>query len=141
MVLDTPDGARVIVWHVPPRDDRPVWLYFHGNGGALRYRVDRFRELTAQGDGLVALSYRGYAGSTGRPTEAGLIEDARAAYDFAVKRYGAERIVLWGELLGSGVALALAAERPVARIVLEAPFLSAVDVAAGVYPFCAGALC
>ena len=135
VMLDTPDGSRVIVWHVPARDGRPVWLYFHGNGGALRYRVDRFRELTAQGDGLVALSYRGYAGSTGRPTEAGLIEDARAAYDFAVKRYGAERIVLWGESLGSGVALALAAERPVARIVLEAPFLSAVDVAAGVYPF------
>ncbi len=135
VVLDTPDGARVIVWHIPPKGNRPVWLYFHGNGGALRYRVDRFRELTAQGEGLVALSYRGYAGSTGRPTEAGLIADARAAYDFAVKRYGADRIVLWGESLGSGVALALAAESPVARIVLEAPFLSAVDVAAGVYPY------
>ncbi|MBX9777229.1 MAG: lysophospholipase [Xanthobacteraceae bacterium] len=135
VVLDTPDGARVIVWHIPPKGDRPVWLYFHGNGGALRYRVDRFRELTANGEGLVALSYRGYAGSTGRPTEAGLIDDARAAYDFAVKRYGAERIVLWGESLGSGVSLALAAERPVARVVLEAPFLSAVDIAAGVYPY------
>jgi uncharacterized protein len=135
VVLDTPDGARVIVWHIPPKGERPVWLYFHGNGGALRYRADRFRELTAQGEGVVALSYRGYAGSTGRPSEDGLIADARAAYDFAVKRYGAERIVLWGESLGSGVAVALAAERPVARIVLEAPFLSAVDIAAGVYPF------
>ena len=135
VLLDTADGARVIVWHIPPRDGRPVWLYFHGNGGALRYRVDRFRQLTAQGEGLVALSYRGYAGSTDRPSEAGLIADARAAYDFAAKRYGAERILLWGESLGSGVALALAAERPVARIVLEAPFVSAVDIAAGVYPF------
>lgn len=135
IVLDVSDGARVIVWHIPPKGDRPVWLYFHGNGGALRYRVDRFRELIAQGEGLIALSYRGYAGSTGRPTEAGLIADARATYDFAAKNYAAERIVLWGESLGSGVALALAAERPVARIVLEAPFLSAVDVAAGVYPF------
>ena len=135
VVLDTPDGARVIVWHIPPRGDGPVWLYFHGNGGALRYRVDRFRELTAQGEGLVALSYRGYAGSTGRPSGAGLMDDARAAYDFAVKRYGAERIVLWGESLGTGVALALAAERPVARVVLEAPFLSAVAIAACVYPY------
>ncbi len=130
-----PDGARVIVWHVPPRGDRPVWLYFHGNGGALRYRVDRFRELTAAGDGLVALSYRGYGGSTGSPDEQGLIADARAAYDFAIKRYPADRIMLWGESLGSGVAVALAAERKVARIVLEAPFLSAVDIAAGVYPY------
>lgn len=135
VTLDTPDGARVIVWHVAPRGDRPVWLYFHGNGGSLRYRVDRFRELTAPGDGLVALSYRGYGGSTGRPSEPGLIDDARAAYDFAIKRYPADRIVLWGESLGSGVAIALAAERKVARIVLEAPFLSAVDVAAGVYPY------
>jgi uncharacterized protein len=135
VMLDTPDGARIIAWHIPPKGERPVWLYFHGNGGALRYRVDRFRELIAQGEGLVALSYRGYAGSAGRPTEAGLIADARAAYDFAEKRYGADRIVLWGESLGSGVTLALASERPVARVVLEAPFLSAVDIAARVYPF------
>jgi fermentation-respiration switch protein FrsA (DUF1100 family) len=135
IVLDTADGARVIAWHVPRHGDGPVWLYFHGNGGSLRYRVERFRELTAQGEGLIALSYRGYAGSTGQPTEAGLIADARAVYDFAAKRYPAGRIVLWGESLGSGVALALAAEREVASIVLEAPFLSAVDLAAGVYPF------
>ena len=134
VVLDSSDGARVIVWHVAPREDRPVWLYFHGNGGALRYRVDRFRALTAQGEGLVALSYRGYAGSTGSPSEAGLIDDARAAYDFAAKRYPAGRIMLWGESLGTGVAVALATERPVSRIVLEAPFLSAMDIAAGAYP-------
>ena len=135
VVLDTADGERVIAWHVAPRGgERPVWLYFHGNGGALRYRVDRFRELTAQGDGLVALSYRGYAGSTGSPTEAGLIEDARATYEFAAKRYPADKIMLWGESLGTGVAIALAAERPVARIVLESPFLSAMDIAQGAYP-------
>jgi pimeloyl-ACP methyl ester carboxylesterase len=135
VVLNSADGVRVIVWHVAPRDERLVWLYFHGNGGALRYRVDRFRELTAQGDGLVALSYRGYGGSTGRPSETGLIEDARATYDFAAKHYSSEKIRLWGESLGTGVAIALAAERPVARIVLEAPFLSALDIAAGAYPF------
>ena len=110
-------------------------LYFHGNGGALRYRVDRFRALTTLGDGLVALSYRGYGGSSGSPSESGLIEDAKAAYDFATARYPAERIILWGESLGTGVAIAIAAERPVARLVLEAPFSSAVDIAAGAYPF------
>ena len=135
VVLNTGDGENVIVWHVPARGERPVWIYFHGNGGSISYRIDRFRSLTAQGEGLVALSYRGYGGSSGRPTEAGLIADARAAYDFAVKLYPAERIVLWGESLGSGVAVALATERPIARIVLEAPFLSAADIAAGVYPY------
>ena len=135
ITLTTADGETLIAWYRAPAEGRPLILYFHGNGGALRYRVDRFRELTAPGDGLVALSYRGYGGSTGRPSEQGLIDDARAAYDFAIKRYPADRIVLWGESLGSGVAVALAAERKVARIVLEAPFLSAVDVAAGVYPY------
>jgi fermentation-respiration switch protein FrsA (DUF1100 family) len=135
VVLDTTDGERVIVWHVAPRGDAPVWLYFHGNGGALRHRVERFRALTADGAGLVALSYRGYGGSSGQPTEAGLLADAATAHAFAASRYAAERIVLWGESLGTGVAVALAAERPVARMVLEAPFSAAVDVAALAYPF------
>src|SRR5687767_5280404 len=121
VVLDTPDGEKVIAWHLPPRGDNPVVLYFHGNGGSLSYRVDRFRALTGDGTGLVALSYRGYGGSTGSPTEPGLIADARAAYDFAVARYPAERIVLFGESLGTGVAITLAAERKINRLILQAP--------------------
>ena len=135
VTLDTADGERVIAWHIAPRGDRPVILYFHGNGGALCYRADRYRALTQDGTGLVALSYRGYGGSTGRPSEAGLIEDARAAYAFAAERYPADRLVLWGESLGTGVAVALAAEKKVARLVLESPYLSAVAIAASAYPF------
>jgi uncharacterized protein len=135
ITLDTADGERVIAWHIAPRGDQPIILYFHGNGGALRYRVDRYRALTQGGTGLVALSYRGYGGSSGRPSEAGLIEDARATYGFAAKRYPEARLVLWGESLGTGVAIALAAERPVTRLVLEAPFLSGVSIAASAYPF------
>ena len=86
-LLDTPDGERVIVWHVPPRAANPVIVYFHGNGASLRWRVDRFRALTTDGSGLVALSYRGYGGSSGSPSEAGLINDGRAAYAFARARY------------------------------------------------------
>src|SRR5262245_12489052 len=111
VVLQTQDGEKVIAWHVPPRGEKPVVLYFHGNGGALDLRAGRFRKLVADGTGLLALSYRGYGGSTGTPTEAGLIRDAQAAYDFAVARFPPERIVLWGESLGTGVAVALAAER------------------------------
>ena len=136
VVLDTADGERVIVWHVPPRAaDKPVVLYFHGNGGSLRGRVDRFRALTADGTGLVALSYRGYGGSSGAPTEAGLINDALAAYAFTRARYPAERIVLWGESLGTGVAVALAAQQPVGHLILQSPFTSAADVGAQRYWF------
>lgn len=134
-VLDTADGERVIVWHVPPRGERPVFLYFHGNGGSLRWREERFGALISDGSGLIALSYRGYGGSSGRPTEKGLIKDAAAAYAFAVARYPPQRIVLWGESLGSAMALAVAAQNPVGCLVLEAPFTSAADVGARHYWF------
>ena len=134
-VVDTADGERVIVWHVPPRQGQPVFLYFHGNGGSLRWRDERFRALIADGSGLVALSYRGYGGSSGRPTEAGLLADAAAAYAFAIALYAPDRIVLWGESLGSALAVALAAEKPVGNLVLEAPFTSVADVAARHYWF------
>ena len=127
VVLDTADGEKVIVWHVAPRGEQPVVLYFHGNGGSLRLRVDRFQRIAAAGVGLVALSYRGYGGSSGKPTEQGLINDARAAYAFAAERY--QRIALWGESLGTGVAVALAGEKPVTRMVLDAPYTSALDLA------------
>jgi fermentation-respiration switch protein FrsA (DUF1100 family) len=134
VVLDTADGEQVIAWHVPPRGDKPVILYFHGNGGALSHRADRFRALIADGTGLLALSYRGYGGSSGRPSETGLLQDAAAAYRFAAARYPSERIALWGESLGSGVAVALAAKQPVARVILEAPFTSTADIGAAAYP-------
>jgi fermentation-respiration switch protein FrsA (DUF1100 family) len=135
ILLAAADGERLIAWHVPPRGDRPVVLYLHGNGGALSHRAERFRALTADGTGLVAIDYRGYGGSTGSPSEAGLLIDAKAAYGFAAERYPAARIAVWGESLGTGVAVALAAERPAGRLVLEAPFTSAVDLAARRYPF------
>ncbi len=133
-ILETPDGEKLVVWHVPPQGEKPVLLYFHGNGGSLAGRAQKYALLTKDGLGLVALSYRGYGGSTGSPSETGLMTDAMAAYQFAVSKYKAERIVLWGESLGTGVAVALAASHPVFKIVLEAPFTSAADIAASVYP-------
>jgi uncharacterized protein len=133
LVLDTADGERVIAWHVSPRPGKPVVIYFQGNSGGLDLRAERFRALVADGIGLIALNYRGYGGSSGTPTEAGLIADARSAYDFAAARYSADRIVPWGESLGTGIAVALAAERPVGRVLLESPFTSITDVAARLY--------
>lgn len=133
--LTASDGEHVLAWHIPPREGAPVILYFHGNGGALRYRAERFTALTADGAGLLALSYRGYGGSTGMPSEAGLIRDAQAAYAFAAERYRPAQLVLWGESLGSGVAVALAATREVAKVILESPFTSTAAIAAATYPF------
>jgi len=135
VILETADGEKLVAWHVAAAEGKPVVLYFHGNGGALVHRVDRFRGLIANGNGLVALSYRGYGGSSGSPSEAGLLNDAAAAYAFAAARYPAQRIALFGESLGTGVAIWLATEKPVARLLLQAPYTSIVDVAAAAYPF------
>ena len=134
-IIETGDGERVIVWHVPPQAEKPVVIYFHGNAEIVASRAARHRELTADGIGLIALSYRGYMGSTGSPTEEGLLRDAEAAYRFAASRYPPHRIALWGHSLGSGVAVALASTHPVAGIVLEAPFTSTADLAARLFPF------
>jgi uncharacterized protein len=134
-VVGTTDGEHVIVWHVPPRGDKPVVIYFHGNAEIVASRAERHSKLTADGVGLVALSYRGYMGSTGSPTEEGLLHDAEAAYWFATSRHPSNPIVLWGHSLGSGVAVALASRHPIAKLILEAPFASTAEIAAAMFPF------
>jgi uncharacterized protein len=129
-VLSTSDGERVIVWHVAPAPGRHVVIYFPGNGDTLAGLVGRFRDITSDGTGLAALSYRGYAGSSGQPSEVGILQDANAAYAFTAALYPAGKIVPWGFSLGSGVAVALAADHPVGGLILEAPYTSIADIAA-----------
>jgi fermentation-respiration switch protein FrsA (DUF1100 family) len=135
IVLDTADGEKLIAWHVPAQAGKFVVLYFHGNGDVLASRVPRLRETFADGTGLVAVSYRGYGGSTGQPSEKGLLADAAAAYAFTTARYAPDRIAVWGFSLGTGPAVALAAVQPVGKLILEAPYTSTVDVAASLLPF------
>jgi fermentation-respiration switch protein FrsA (DUF1100 family) len=135
VILGTGDGEKVMAWHVAPAPGKLIVIYFHGNAEIVPWRAARFRDLIADGTGLLAVSYRGYSSSTGRPTEQGLRQDALAAHEFAAGRHAADRIALWGHSLGSGVAVRLASERPIGKLILEAPFLSAVDVAARLFPF------
>lgn len=133
--LTSADGERLVAWHVPPQLGKPLIIYFQGNAGGLSLRVERFRKLIEDGNGLLALCYRGYGGSSGRPSEIGLIADAVAAYEFAAKEVEAKRIVLFGESLGTAVAIALASEREIGALILDAPFTSAADVGAAAYRF------
>src|SRR5579885_2073539 len=93
LTLRASDGERLIAWAIPPKGDRPVIVYFHGNAGALALRAERFKKITADGSGLLAVSYRGYGGSSGSPSEAGLIRDGQAAYEAAAARYPRHRLV------------------------------------------------
>ncbi len=133
-VLTTSDAEQIIVWHVAAKPGHRVVIYFPGNGDTLAGSAGRFAEITDDGTGLVALSYRGYAGSSGKPSEQGLLEDAAATYAFASALYESKRVVIWGFSLGNGVAVALAAEHGVGGLILEAPFTSIADVAAAAFP-------
>lgn len=135
-VVDAADGERIVLWWIPPLDaSAPVFLYLHGNGANLEARAQRFAHLTRSGRGLLAVSWRGYGGSTGSPTETGLRTDARAGYDWLSARVDPSRIIVFGESLGTTVSVLLAAEVPVRALVLDSSFSSALDVARGAYPW------
>lgn len=125
VVLTTSEGWAVTGWYIPPaHTDVPTVLFFHGNAGTLAHRAHKAKTLAASGYGIYLAGYRGYGGNTGSPSEQGLLADGRAALDWLIGRgVPQSRIVLYGESLGTGIATALAAERPeLAALILESPF-------------------
>jgi hypothetical protein len=135
VAIATPDGETLVGWWKPPAAAKGVVLYLHGNGYNLGTRAGRLRDLADAGFGVLAIDWRGYGGSTGSPSEAGLLTDARAAYDWAAGHAPGSKIALFGESLGTGVAVHLAGERPAAGVVLDSPYASIVSVAETYYPF------
>lgn len=134
--LEAADGVELVAWHLPARPGKPTLLYFHGNAAPLLNRLPRIERFSAAGYGVFMPAYRGYSGSGGSASEAALIDDAVMAFD-ALRERGVspETIVLYGESLGTGVAIQLAGRREVAGIVLDAPYTSLPDVAQLAYPF------
>lgn len=133
--IDTPDGERLVGWYLPPRPGKPTILFFNGQSGGLQFQTGRWTRIADAGVGFLAIGYRGYDGSTGRPSEAGLHIDARAAWDWLAQRTRPGDIVIHGFSLGTGVAARLATERPARAVVLEAPYTSTADIAARSYPW------
>lgn len=135
-VLATSDGEKLVAWRARASGGRPTILYLHGNAGNLAGRADRFQRYQRQGFGMMMLSWRGYSGSSGRPTEAHNVADALFAYDTLVASGVREQdVVVYGESLGSGVAVQLAGARRVGAVVLDAPYTSITDVAVLSYPY------
>lgn len=134
--LKAPDGAALIAWWIPSKPGKPTLLYFHGNADSLMERLPRMERFSAAGYGVFMPAYRGYSGSEGTPTESTLIGDAVTAYDALREKGVSEKnIVLYGESLGTGVAIQLAEKRQAEGIVLDAPYTSLTDVAQLAYPF------
>ncbi len=136
--IPTPDGFPLLAWwKAPQHTNAPVLLYLHGNAGHLGERADKLRPYLEAGFGVLLISYRYNAGAGGSPSEEGLMLDGRTALAFLhAKGIQTDRIVLYGESLGTGIAVRLATEKKGYRaVVLETPYSSVADVAAAMYRF------
>jgi uncharacterized protein len=134
--VTTPDGITLITWWSPPKPGKPVIVYFQGNGGNMAVRAERVRLLQSTGAGVLMLGYRGYSGSGGTPSEAALIADGNLIIKRLIERgTPSKRIVAFGESLGTGIAVQMAAAHGLGGVILDSPYTSLPDVAATHYPF------
>lgn len=137
--LVTDDGLTLGAWFVPARGvdgvDAHAVLVLPGNAGNRSSRAPLATALSEAGLAVLLLDYRGYGGNPGAPSEDGLLADARAGHAYLARRVGPGRVSVYGESLGAGVAVALAAEHPPRALVLRSPFTSLAAVGAVHYPF------
>jgi fermentation-respiration switch protein FrsA (DUF1100 family) len=135
--FSAPDGTALAGALVRPSNVRgPLVIYFGGNAEEVTEYAPGVRDT--YGDRAVLLvNYRGYGASAGSPGEKAIVADALALYDWAARRpdVDPDRIAVHGRSLGSGVAVQVAAARPVRCVVLTSPFSSALDVARSAYPW------
>lgn len=134
--INAPDGTPLQVWYRPAAQGFPTIAYFHGNADHIGNRSPILQALADKGFGVLGLSYRGYGKSGGSPDENGLYMDARTAIAYLNgKGIATENLILYGESLGTGVAVQMATEHPVAMLILQAPYISVEDRASELYRF------
>lgn len=137
IMITSKDGTPLQAWVQPARESFPTIVYFHGNAGNIGDRSAKFSAFVDSGFGLVAVGYRGFGKSKGHPHEHGIYNDARAAVEYALGALSipANKLIYFGESLGSGVAVQLASEHPPALLMLEAAYTSVETRSAELYPF------
>lgn len=127
---------ELTAWFKPPNSANGLTVVlFQGNGGHLGHRLFVVAPLLREGYGVVLAAYPGYGGNPGQPTETTLYAAGSGTLaSLAAQGIAADRVVLWGESLGGGIATRLAVERRVAGVILQAPFTSVADRAQELYP-------
>jgi len=134
--IKTNDGINLTAWYAKPKEKESVMLYLHGNAGNLGDRTEKISNYLNAGFGILALSWRGFGSSEGEPSEQGLYNDARSAIKYLQNLgYKDKQIFLYGESLGSGVAVQMATEHDFLALILEAPYTSISNRAAELYPY------
>jgi fermentation-respiration switch protein FrsA (DUF1100 family) len=125
--LLTADGVRINAFYRSNPASKQVLLWFHGNAENIGYGLEHLRALAKTGANILAVDYRGYGKSEGKPDEAGVYRDADAAYDYLIKQrhFRAQGIIIYGHSLGGAVAVNLASRRPCGGLIVESSFTSA----------------
>lgn len=130
------DDTQLVVWTKQPRGRQPTIVYFHGNAGNLASRAQRFDRMIKRGYGIIAMAYRGSSGSDGAPSQQLIMKDSQ----FLIENINLlgfrknQKLIFYGESLGTGVATQLAVTNPPNALILEAPFTSITDLAAKQFP-------
>ena len=129
--FESGDGTSLHGWWIPFKRAKGTVLYCHGNAGNITSRIGVYRFLRRTRLNVFAFDYRGYGRSEGRPTEAGVFDDAAAAFDYLVDEVGEDpgRILILGHSLGGAVAIDLATKREAAGLVVQSTFTDLRDMA------------
>ena len=135
--ITTKDKINLIGWFYNRNlEEFKTILFFHGNAGSLEnrtYKLNHFKNLNLN---FLIIAWRGFSGNKGKPNEMGLYEDAKSAIKWLkAKNIKEKNIILYGESLGTGVAVEIAQNKNYAGLILESPFTSMVDVGKKYYPF------
>ncbi|MCM8771092.1 MAG: lysophospholipase, partial [Candidatus Omnitrophica bacterium] len=135
--IKTKDNLKINGWFIPAQDAKYTFLFFHGNAGNLQDRIEKIIIFKELGVNVFIIDYRGYGRSEGRPSEHGLYLDAQAAYDYLVnqRNFSPNQIILFGESLGTAVAIDLASKIKSRGVILEGAFSRGKDMAKAIYPY------
>jgi fermentation-respiration switch protein FrsA (DUF1100 family) len=131
------EGIKLKAWlHEKDLINKKTIIFFHGNAGNLKNRNYKLNELSKFDINFLIIAYRGFSGNQGKPSEQGLYEDARSALNWLkIKGVKEKNLILYGESLGTAVAIEIAQSKDLAGIILESPFTSMVELAQKYYPF------
>ncbi|RJP29154.1 MAG: alpha/beta hydrolase [Candidatus Omnitrophota bacterium] len=137
IMITTEDNLKINGWFLQNPKAKYTLLFLHGNAGNIGDRIDKIGMLYELGLNILIIDYRGFGKSEGKPSESGLYKDASASYHFLVNKrnIAADEVILYGESLGTAVAVDLASKNKVKALILEGAFSSGKDMAKEIYPF------
>tara|TARA_E500000331_G_scaffold356790_1_gene416275 strand:+ start:139 stop:963 length:825 start_codon:yes stop_codon:yes gene_type:complete len=136
VVIKTSDNIELISWYHKKNENYKTILFLHGNAGTLENRIHKINHFKHMKVNFIILAWRGFSGNKGKPTEDGLYEDARSAIKWLKSNNTFEDdVILYGESLGTAVAVEVAQNKNFAGVILESPFTSMIDAGKNKYPF------